>query len=434
MTEIHETEDQLGKGKKPDPADNVTKPGDVTAKPSPGKTPPLDSKDVDDPVYEISDPEQEVDDNAFCDPGFMKMYYADRQHQHDLEERLFQGQSQLVEILNNRGSSSSEVARLNKEKRDCQGRNLQKFHGNKDANAMAVSGFLHAHHDFLDLFDDPAEREGKAYVQHMARHLVQGTASQWWIEAEPSIHTPEAFIAAFRAHFAPVNTQNTVKERLRALRFVLSRRDYTTSFTKLSSEARAAESAAEFSQNDLKTWFLSGLRRSSNEHGKWIADMAMPTAMAMCGARLPTGSQYTWSDVTLPEVHRGWSDEHPPKQRRKADAAPVPGRMCDKREPPKPYDCPNNKDIVCFWCKETGHIKSDCAKFKKYKKEKAKVNNTDAKKEYNNTSSESSAYLRAFGCDSEVVTRLDAVLTATHVADAKNDVKPVRVVSYDSHA
>ncbi|KAJ3267938.1 hypothetical protein HK104_005554 [Borealophlyctis nickersoniae] len=84
--------------------------------------------------------------------------------------------------------------------------------------------------------------------------------------------------------------------------------------------------------------------------------------------------------------------------------------MHDKREHPKPYDRPNNKEIVHFWCKETGHINSDCAKFKKYKREKAKVNNTDAKKEYNNAS---------------IVTRLDAVLTAMHVADAKNDVNPV---------
>ncbi|KAJ3265943.1 hypothetical protein HK104_006190, partial [Borealophlyctis nickersoniae] len=162
MTETHETEDELGKGKAQNPAGNVTKPGDETAqallrKTPPHTTPPPDAK-VDNPIYEISDPEPEVDENPLRNPGFMKMYYADHQHQHDLKEHLFQVQSQLVEILNNRGSSS-DVARLNKEKRNRQGRNLQNFDGNKDANAMALSRFLRAHHDFLNLFDDPAERE-----------------------------------------------------------------------------------------------------------------------------------------------------------------------------------------------------------------------------------------------------------------------------------
>ncbi|KAJ3268127.1 hypothetical protein HK104_005465, partial [Borealophlyctis nickersoniae] len=73
----------------------------------------------------------------------------------------------------------------------------------------------------------------------------------WWIEAEHSILTREAFIAAFRTHFTSVNTENTVKERLRALRFVLSLRDYTTDFSRLLSEARAAKSA-EFSQEDVE--------------------------------------------------------------------------------------------------------------------------------------------------------------------------------------
>ncbi|KAJ3279230.1 hypothetical protein HK104_001645 [Borealophlyctis nickersoniae] len=262
MMETRETEDELGKGKAHNPTGNVTKLGDETAQASLGKPPPPDPKDGNDPIYKISDPEQEAEENAFCDPGFMKMYYADRQHEHNLEERLFQVQSQLVEILNNRGSSS-DLACVNKEKRDRQGRNLQKFHGDKDANAMAVSGFHRAHHNILDLSDHLAERE-----------------------AEPSIQTREAFVAAFRTHFTPVNTQNTTKGRWHTLRFVLSLRDYTTNFTKLLSEERAAKSA-EFSQDDLKTWFLSGLRPSSNEHGKWIADLTIPAGMALHGTSVP---------------------------------------------------------------------------------------------------------------------------------------------------
>ncbi|KAJ3256030.1 hypothetical protein HK104_007112, partial [Borealophlyctis nickersoniae] len=359
-TEMGEQESWLAKHK--DPAGQVTKPGEQTEQES------LRGAD-DNEAYCPSDAEEDVDENAFRSPGFMKLYFEDRQHQ---EERMFQ----LMEMLNNHSSSSSsDAARLNKEKRDRQGRNLPKFDGDKDANVMAFTGFLRAPHDFLDLYNDPAEREGRAYVQHRARHLGPGTASQWWIEAEHSILTREAFVA-FWTRFTPVNTQNTVKERLRALRFVLSLRDYTTDFSRLLSEAQAAESA-EFSQNDLKTWFLSGLRRSANEHGKWIADHTIGGAMGMCGNKLPTGTAYTWSDVTLSEVQeaalsvyqsRGWSDEHPLKQRRKADAAPAFGKMSDKRERPKPYDRTSNSDIACYYCREKGHIKPDCAKWKKDKK------------------------------------------------------------------
>ncbi|KAJ3290901.1 hypothetical protein HK104_006463, partial [Borealophlyctis nickersoniae] len=179
--------------------------------------------------------------------------------------------------------------------------------------------------------------------------------------------------------------------------------DYTTDFTKLLSEARAAKSA-EFSQDNLKTWFLSGLRPLCNQHGRWIADLTIPAAMALHGTSVP-GTKFTRSDVTLPEVQeaalsvyqsRGWSDEHPPRQKTKVEASPAFGKMRDKRELPKPYDRPSNSDIACYYCGEKGHIKRDCAKWKKAKKGKAKVNNTDAKGLDNTSSGDSSAYLLQF--------------------------------------
>ncbi|KAJ3271692.1 hypothetical protein HK104_004650 [Borealophlyctis nickersoniae] len=246
----------------------------------------------------------------------------------------------------------------------------------------------------------------------MARPLGPGTASQWWVQAEHSIQTREAFIAAFQTHFTPVNTQNTVKERLRALRFVLSLRDYTTNLTKLLSEARAAKSA-EFSQDDLKTWLLSGLRRLSNKHGKWIADLTIPASMALHGTSVP-GTKFTWSYVTLPEVQEaalsvyqswGWSDEHPPRQKRKVDVSPAFGKTCDKRERTKPYHRGITSNVVCFFCKEKGYIKRDCPKFKKQRRERVKVNHTDGKREDNKLSSD---------C------LFAAVLVTTHVDDVKD--------------
>ncbi|KAJ3268347.1 hypothetical protein HK104_005395, partial [Borealophlyctis nickersoniae] len=142
-TETGEQESWLAKHK--DPAGQVTKRGKPTKQES--------LRGADDEAYRPSDAEEDVDKNAFRSPGFLKMYLEDRQRQ---EDRMFQ----LKEMLNNRSSSSSsEAPRLNKEKRDRQGRNLPQFDSDKHANAMAVTGFLRAHHDFLDLYDNPAEPE-----------------------------------------------------------------------------------------------------------------------------------------------------------------------------------------------------------------------------------------------------------------------------------
>ncbi|KAJ3282704.1 hypothetical protein HK104_010763 [Borealophlyctis nickersoniae] len=239
----------------------------------------------------------------------------------------------------------------------------------------AATYFEGCQRDFLVPFDDASVRQDRAYVQHMVRHLSPDTARQWWIDQGNSVPhwALEAFDAESKLRFTPVNTLETVKESLRCLRFELNLSEYAKNFSKLLSKAPVADSAAlAFIQEDLKTWFLNDLRRSSNERGKWIAAFAIPTAMALCGHRLTQGSKYTWSDVTLSDVQegafamyqgRGWSDERPPKKNVKVESSPTfSKKKHDKSQRTKPYTLLDGSKIVCFGGKKRGHRKSDCPK------------------------------------------------------------------------
>ncbi|KAJ3291390.1 hypothetical protein HK104_006136 [Borealophlyctis nickersoniae] len=119
---ISERGSQSWLAKYKNPAGQVIKPGEQTEQDS--------LRSADDKAYRPSNAEDEVDESTFRSPSLLKMYYEDCQCQ---EDRMFQ----VMGMLNNRSSSfSSEAARLNKEKRNRQGRNLPKFEGDKDANTM----------------------------------------------------------------------------------------------------------------------------------------------------------------------------------------------------------------------------------------------------------------------------------------------------------
>ncbi|KAJ3025105.1 hypothetical protein HDV00_000362, partial [Rhizophlyctis rosea] len=302
-----------------------------------------------------------------------------------------QFQLQMMQMLQqNQRSTRPEhdtEAELLRERRSGARKLLPTFEGKKDA--QLVQEFLRKHHAFLKYY--PADqRDGAPYLEHITPYL-SGAANDWWLQLESSGTLPttrDEFVSAFERRFKPANTHNTLKERLRGIKYEQSVGKYNEAYTKLLVEAEAA--GAQFSQADLKNWYLGGLRNAgTGNSGSYLADM-IPAALYHSGA--------LWEACTLQQCQeaatflfssRGWSDGHKSGRKggsggplRSVDASPAQGQ----RSQPYPKGS-------CYICKKKGHYAANCPQ-KDAQGSSTKGCNVDAtKRDVSNSRKSSSSYL-----------------------------------------